>query len=99
MDKKELTEKWEALLKEWSAKIDELSKKAAVAKDEAKVEYEKQIKILKDKQVEGAKKLEQIKSSADAAWDEVKVGAENVWTEMKSTMESAMSKFKKPEER
>ncbi|HEX9655579.1 MAG TPA: hypothetical protein VGB89_01540 [Bacteroidota bacterium] len=71
MGKKKLTDKWEAQLK-----IEELSKKAASAKDDLKVEYEKQIKILKDKQVEGAKKLEQIKSSADAAWDEVKAGAE-----------------------
>ncbi|HEX9655745.1 MAG TPA: hypothetical protein VGB89_02375 [Bacteroidota bacterium] len=85
--------------KGWGIKIEELSKKAASAKDDVKVKYEKQIKILKDKQVEGAKKLDQIESSADAAWDEVKAGAENVWHEMKSTMGNAMSKFKPPSEK
>ena len=85
--------------KEWGIKIEELSKKAASAKDDLKVEYEKQIKILKDKQVEGAKKLAQIESSADSTWDEVKAGAENVWHEMKSTMGNAMSKFKTPSEK
>ncbi len=99
MDKKELTDKWETLLKEWTAKIDELSKKAALAKAEAKIEYEKQIILLKQKKVEGTKKLDQIKSSSDAAWGEVKVGAEKVWNEMKSTMENAMAKFKAPPEK
>ena len=98
MKREEYIDKLAAQLKEWSAKIDEVESKAHAAKDDAKAEYENQIRQLKDKRAVATVKLQELKSSSAEAWDTLKAGAETAWAELKSAVTAAKEKFKKPGE-
>jgi uncharacterized coiled-coil DUF342 family protein len=65
-------EKFDAQLREWSAKIDELKAKADMAKAEAKIEYYEQIEELRSKQAVVQTKLQELSKSGELAWEELK---------------------------
>ena len=94
--REEYIDKLASQLKEWSAKVDELESKARAATTDAKTEYEKQIKQLKEKRDDATKKLQELKGSSAEAWDALKVGSETAWTEFKNAVNAAKEKFKKP---
>ena len=83
-----------AQLKEWSAKIDELESKARAAKADVKINYESQIKQLKDKRDGAKQKLQELKGASAEAWDILKAGAETSWADLKKAVTAASEKFK-----
>jgi len=82
-------------LKEWSAKVDELESKAHVVKADVKIEYEKQIRQIKDKRDTAMQKLQELKGASTDAWDTLKAGAETAWTDLKNAVTAAKERFKK----
>jgi uncharacterized coiled-coil DUF342 family protein len=96
MKREEYIDKLAAQLKEWSVKVDELESKARAATTDAKTEYEKQIKQLKDKRDNATQKLQELKGSSAEAWDTLKAGSESAWAEFKNAVTAAKDKFKKP---
>jgi predicted ATP-binding protein involved in virulence len=92
--RKAYEEKFDAQLKEWSAQIALLKAKADKGKAEAKIEYYKTIEALQHKQDEAMKKLHELRSAGDEAWEDIKTGAENTWDEIKAAFHAAASKFK-----
>ncbi len=94
--REEYIDKLAAQLKEWSIKVDELESKAHAATADAKVEYEKQIKLLKDKRDTATQKLQELKSASTSAWDTLKAGSEEAWADLKNAVVAAKEKFKKP---
>ena len=95
-NREEYIDKVAAQLKEWSAKVDELESKAHTAKADAKAEYEKQIKQLKDKRDTATQKLQELKGASAEAWDTLRAGSETAWADLKNAIKAAKDKFKKP---
>lgn len=96
-EKKDLpvkTETMEKQLKEWGVDLDQLKSRANKAKADAKAEVDREVASLRARMVEVQKKLEELKTSGDAASVELRKGVENAWAEMKKALESATAKFK-----
>jgi uncharacterized coiled-coil DUF342 family protein len=87
-------EKFDAQLREWSAKIEELKAKADKAKAEAKIEYCEQIEELRSKRAAVQTKLHELSESGERAWEELKPGLEHAWEDLKTSAENAIAKFK-----
>lgn len=93
-EKQAYLKKLEAQLKEWRAKIDAFEAKAQKAKADTRIEYNKKIKDLKTKMSVAMGKLNELKNSSEAAWEEVKRGVETAWKDLKDAFSDASSKFK-----
>ena len=92
--RKAYEERLDAQLKEWSAEIALFKAKAEKAKAEVRIEYYKTIETLQGKQDAARKKLQELRSAGDDAWEDLKTGAENVWAEVKTAFNSAATRFK-----
>ena len=92
--RKAYEEKLDAQLEEWNAQIALLKARAAKAKAEARIEYNKTIEALQHRQGEAGAKLHELKTSGDEAWEDIKASAEKVWDEVKAAFQSAASRFK-----
>ena len=92
--RKAYEEKLDAQLEEWNAQIALLKAKAAKARAEAKIDYNKTIEVLQRRQDEASTKLHELKASGDEAWEDLKTGAEKAWAEVKAAFHDATSKFK-----
>ena len=95
MERKDLyQEKMEAQLKEWQAKIDELTAKAQQASADAKLQYKKQMDVLRPKLEAAQQKLQELKTSGKNAGDNIKTGMEAAWNELKTAWDKAVAQFK-----
>ena len=92
--KKDYHTNMEQQLRQLGAKIDELVAKSSQATADAKVEYAKQAKNLREKQEIAQKKLKEISEASEEAWEGIKHGSDKAWTELKGAWETARSKFK-----
>ena len=82
------------LLKKADAKIEELEADAAQASGDAKVEYEKSIKKLKEMRSDAAKKLDDLENSSADAWDSSKDGFAKAYKDLHDAYKEAAGKFK-----
>lgn len=87
-------EKFEAQLRGWAVKIDELKAKADLATAEAKIEYCEQIEELRAKQATAQTKLHALRDAGEQAWDELKPELELAWHDLKTAVDNAISKIK-----
>jgi len=88
------TETLENQLKEWGIDLEKLKHKASKTRDDARSEIDREVAALRGKLNDAQKKLEELKTSGDAASVELKKGVESAWAEMKKGLESATAKFK-----
>ena len=82
------------LLKKADTKIEELEGDAAKASGDAKVEYEKTIKKLKEMRAHAANKLDDLGNSSSDAWDATKDGFVEAYKDLYDAYKEAVSKFK-----
>ena len=87
-------EKMSANLREWQAKIDMLKAKADQAEAEQKVKLYEKIESLRTKQQHAHKKLDELRSASEGAWEEVKSGVELAWHDLKDSFDRAADRFK-----
>jgi hypothetical protein len=87
-------QKLAAQLKEWDAKLDQLSAKAQKATAEARIKYENELEVLKGKRAAAHKKFEELGKRSENAWEDMKGGVENVWDEMNKAIEKLTARFK-----
>ena len=92
--KDEYVQKLHAKLDEWSAEIDKLQAKADKTSAESRIEYQNQVKNLQQRRRETEKKLDELRSAGEGAWEDLKAGAELAWGAMEEAVKSARSKFK-----
>ena len=86
-------QKFEAKLKEADAQIDKLAAQAEGAQADAKLQYQEQVKSLREKRDEIGRQISALnKSGAEAAKD-LQSGVENAWNELATSLKSAQSKF------
>ena len=75
-EKSAYRQKLEARLDQWRAEIDKLQAKAAEASADARIEYDKQIDELQEKQQDAQAKLEELNDASGDAWKDFKAGVE-----------------------
>lgn len=92
--RKAYEEKLDAQLEEWNAQIALFKARADKAKAEAKIEYDKTIEALQQRQDEVKSKLHELKTAGDEAWEDLKTGAEKAWDDVRTAFHNAASKFK-----
>ena len=73
------------LMKQTDAQIKQLQAKASKASGDAKVEYNRQIAALKDKQFDAGKKLREMRDATAASWDSAKQGFADAYKDLRDT--------------
>jgi chromosome segregation ATPase len=87
--------KLKAQLDELNTDLDRLEDEARKASADAKVQYEGQIRELRQKAQGSQQTLTKIRQANENAWDDLKEGAETAWTMLKDSFAAAKSEFKK----
>ena len=93
-EKRTYQEQFKEKLKELSDSLAELTFRAEQLQDDATVEYQTQIKSLRDKQHRVREKLEELEEASDEAWEDIKDGIEHAWSDLRKSLDSAWSRFK-----
>ncbi len=91
MDKKAYQEKVEAQLKEWQAEIDKLKAQAQGKSADAKIEYEKRVKVLEERMDQSREKLEGLKKAGENVWEESKKEVEKELNELKAQVRDMLN--------
>jgi len=91
--KDEYRSRLEYQMQELDAKTEELKGKAANASESVKREFDKDMSELSRQKAVLKEKLDSVKSSSAAAWEDTKAGAESAWDSVKRTYERARSRF------
>lgn len=95
MEKKdEYVEKLKTQIDGWSAEIDKLEAKVKKTKSDARMEYENQIKSLRQRYDSAKAKITEIQQASESSWEDLKQGAESAWGALKEGLEKAKSRFK-----
>lgn len=92
-DKSAYRQKLEARLDQWRAEIDKLQAKAAEASADARIEYEKQVEMLRGKQEEAREKLRELDDASDDAWKDLKGGIKKAWDDLGDAVQKATERF------
>ena len=87
-------QKLAAHLKEWDAKLAQLSANAQKATAEARIKYENELESLKARQAAAHKTFEELGKRSENVWEDMKGGVEKVWDEMSKAIERAAARFK-----
>ena len=87
-------QKLHAKIDEWNADIDKLNAKASQVEADSKIEYQKQIEVLKQKRSDIENKLSEISRSGEEAWNDLKAGIDLAWEAMNEAVKSATSRFR-----
>jgi len=91
--KDEYRSRLEYQMQELDAKTEELKGKAANASESVKREFDKDMSELARHKAVLKEKLESVKSSSAAAWEDTKAGTESAWDSVKRTYERARARF------
>jgi hypothetical protein len=86
-------EKTEAHLKGLGAQIRLLEAKAAQAKPELQIEYQRQVEALRAKQRMVQGRLDEYQQSGEAAWEELRAGVDMAVRELQGAVGKAASEF------
>jgi hypothetical protein len=81
-------------LAKWKNAIANLTAKLEVAEEKAKIKLREQLDGLHDKRVQAEKKLEEISTTSQDAWESAKAGFEQGWAELTRTAKTAARKVR-----
>jgi len=87
-------DKMKAKLDEWNAEIDRLSAKVEGVQADAKLEYDRQIEVIKKQRDEARQHLNKLQAASDSAWEDLRKGADAAWENMTNALKEAASRFK-----
>jgi hypothetical protein len=82
------------LVRETDAKIDALEREAAKASGEVKAQRDRDIKELKAKRAQAAKKLDEMGKASASAWDSAKDGFADAYKDLHQAYDKAVKKLK-----
>jgi predicted nucleic acid-binding Zn-ribbon protein len=89
MDKKTYYDKMREQVRDWATKIDELIVKAEKTSGEKKIEYQEEIRKLKEKKTDAEVKLKELQASGEEKWEEIKGSLDQLSTDVRG----AFNKF------
>jgi hypothetical protein len=82
------------LVRETDGKIKQLEGKAAKASSDVKVQYDKEVKDLKAKRAEAARKLDEMGKATTATWEDAKQGFADAYKDLHQSYEKAVARLK-----
>jgi hypothetical protein len=82
------------LVRQTDREIKDLDRKASKASDEAKAQFQSDVKDLKVKRREASKKLDAMGKATASAWDEAKNGFADAYKDLQDSYEKAVKKLK-----
>ena len=85
--------KIQAQLDEWSAEIDKLRAQADQADADAELALRREIDNLREKQSDRRRKLDEMSSAGEDAWEDLKGGVESASKSLGQALSSAYSRF------
>lgn len=94
MDRELYREKFEAQLREWKGKIDQLEGRLASLSSEAKEELKGNIEDLRRQKGVIREKWNELQKSGGEAWDRLSEGLEKASAELKEALERVLSRFR-----
>jgi len=77
--------KMEKQLKQWGAKLDDMTNKITAAGAKAKADERKVVADLRAKQEHAQAKLDELKAAGSDKWDTFKTGIESAYNELEAT--------------
>lgn len=92
--KEEYIENFASELKDWSAKIDELSAKTEKSAGMVKLKYVQELNAIRVKQHNAGEKMKELEGASAEAWEAAKDTADKLWDDLRSGLASTVSKFK-----
>lgn len=92
-DKSAYTEKMKAKLDEWDAEIQKLEAKARQAEADARLEYEDEVRELKQKRSETRAKLDELGQAGGQAWSDMQSGVESAFDDLSAALDRARKRF------
>jgi chromosome segregation ATPase len=94
VDRKEAyIKRLEAQFEEWRAEIDLLKAKANTAQADARIEYEKEIEELEEKQAQAKDRLEGLRAAGENSWGDLRKGLDQAWDELRDAVSQAAGRF------
>jgi hypothetical protein len=81
-------------LAKWKNAVSDLTAKIEVAEETARTKLREQLDGLHDKRVQAEKKLEEISTTSQDAWEGAKAGFEQGWAELTRTAKTAARKVR-----
>jgi len=85
----------ESQIRKWDAEVDKLRAKSAQMSAEARIKYEEQLMAMRANRDAANKKLREIQTASEAAWQNMQAGMDAAWASMKNALDKASSQFKK----
>ena len=92
--KKDAVAYGQKLVRETDREIKALERKASKASGEIKAQYDSEIKDLKAKRAQTAKKLDEMGKASGAAWDSAKNGFADAYKDLHEAYDKAAAQFK-----
>lgn len=92
--REEYIQKLKSKLDEWNDDLATLETKAEKAEGDLKKEYSKQIEAIKERRQEAMRKLDELRSASEDAWEDLKEGIETSWEAMGKAVKEAVARFK-----
>jgi predicted nucleic acid-binding Zn-ribbon protein len=86
--------KLKAQIDEWSTELDKLEAKAKKTSADAKLEYESQIKALRQRYDSAKARITEIQQASEGSWEDLKQGVESAWGAFKQGLDKAKARFK-----
>ena len=93
-DKDEFTEKLKSQIDDWSAEIKMMEAHAQKVQADAKVQYEENLKKMREQRDQAQDKMKELQRASDTAWDDMRKGAEAMWAAAEESFTKAWSRFK-----
>lgn len=95
MDTRDLyRQKFEAQLREWNAKVEEIKAHADKLNAQARLDMQPHVDTVRQKYEATKSKFQDMSSAADDTWEEMKRNAEQAWSDFKSEIEGAYDALK-----
>lgn len=87
-------QKYEAQLREWNAKVDELRAHQSKLGAQARLDMQPQIESVRNRYETARTRFQDLGNAAEDTWDDVKRNAEDAWNDFKSSIEGAYDAIK-----
>jgi chromosome segregation ATPase len=87
-------QKLKAQLDGWNAEIDKLEAEARQAGGDAQLQYEQQLKSLRQQREDAKTQLAGLQAATGDAWEQLRKGVDEAWSDLKSGLEKASSALK-----
>ncbi len=94
MDRDAYLAKVKATLDRWNAEIDKIEARMKEAQADAKVEYEAQLKEMRDQRDKAEEQLTEARQASEKAWEDMNKSFIDAWDSIHDGFQRAMKNFR-----